>query len=78
MAIFKHIKWKRLSGAVLSGHVVKEDKRFLFVKSDKYPSEREFDFTVPQYAIKETPNVFEITEIDLPLASTALNQDDEE
>jgi hypothetical protein len=64
VATFKHIKWKRLSGAVLSGRVVKEDKKFLFVKSDKYPSEREFDFTVPKYAIKETPDVFEITEIE--------------
>jgi hypothetical protein len=58
----KYVKWKRLSGAVITGYVVKEDKRFLYVKSDKRDSGEEWDFTIPQYAIKETPDAFEIIE----------------
>jgi hypothetical protein len=66
---FRYVKWKRLSGAVLTGYVVKEDKRFLYVKSDKQKSESEYDFAIPQYALNETPEAFELSQV-------AFNQDE--
>lgn len=75
METFRYIKWTKLSGAVMTGHIVKEDKKYLYVKSDKYPSDREFDFTIPQYALRETPHVFEISE---PPSSAAFNSDDKD
>lgn len=53
--------WKRLSGAVMTGRIVGEDKRFLFVKSDKVTSDRDYDFTIVKRQVEEMPHLFTFT-----------------
>jgi len=52
---------KRLSGVVMTGRVVGENKRFLFVKSDKAMTDREHDFTITKRQIADMPHLFTFT-----------------
>lgn len=59
----KRVSQKRLSGVTITGIVVDEDKRFLYVKRDKQPTARDYDFTIPIAQLKDMPELFTFEDV---------------